>query len=105
MRFAYELARSRPRRLLTIVTKSNAQRHAMVMWDEIATEVGRAFPDVTTDRMLVDAMTQRMVLKPQSIDTVVASNMHVDIRRDLAAALGGSRSDDRRVGNTRVSRC
>src|SRR3546814_576965 len=90
MRFAYELARSRPRRLLTIVTKSNAQRHAMVMWDEIATEVGREFPDVTTDRMLVDAMTQRMVLKPQSIDTVVASNLHADILSDLAAALGGS---------------
>src|SRR3546814_13311955 len=62
----------------------------MVMWDEIATEVGREFPDVTTDRMLVDAMTQRMVLKPQSIDTVVASNLHADILSDLAAALTGS---------------
>ena len=90
MRFAYELARSRPRKLLTIVTKSNAQRHAMVMWDEIAAEVGRDFPDVATDKMLVDAMTQRMVLKPQSIDTVVASNLHADILSDLAAALTGS---------------
>lgn len=90
MRFAYELARSRPRKLLTIVTKSNAQRHAMVMWDEIAADVGRDFPDVTTDKMLVDAMTQRMVLKPQSIDTVVASNLHADILSDLAAALTGS---------------
>src|SRR3546814_20001225 len=68
MRFAYELARSRPRRLLTIVTKSNAQRHAMVMWDEIATEVGREIPEVTTDRMLVDAMNPPLVLKPPSID-------------------------------------
>ncbi|MFN4088920.1 MAG: tartrate dehydrogenase [Alphaproteobacteria bacterium] len=90
MRFAYELAGSRPRRHLTIVTKSNAQRHAMVMWDEIAAAVGRDFPDVTTDKMLVDAMTQRMVLKPQTIDTVVASNLHADILSDLAAALTGS---------------
>src|SRR3954462_9951678 len=47
LRYAYQLARSRPRRLLTVITKSNAQRHAMVMWDEIAAEVAREFPDVT----------------------------------------------------------
>jgi len=47
MRFAFEMARSRPRKLLTVVTKSNAQRHAMVMWDEIAAEVAAEFPDVT----------------------------------------------------------
>ena len=69
MRFAFELAQSRPRKLLTVVTKSNAQRHAMVMWDEIAVEVAAEFPDVTWDKMLVDAMTMRMVIKPQSIDT------------------------------------
>src|SRR5215471_2741614 len=61
MRFAFRLAQSRPRRLLTVVTKSNAQRHAMVMWDEIAAEVAREFPDVTSDKVLVDAMTMRMV--------------------------------------------
>ena len=64
MRYAFRLAQSRPRRLLTVVTKSNAQRHAMVMWDEIAAEVAQEFPDVTWDKMLVDAMTMRMVIKP-----------------------------------------
>ncbi len=90
MRFAFKLAQSRPRKLLTVVTKSNAQRHAMVMWDEIAAEVAAEFPDVTWDKMLVDAMTMRMTLKPQSLDTIVATNLHADILSDLAAALAGS---------------
>jgi tartrate dehydrogenase/decarboxylase/D-malate dehydrogenase len=88
MRFAFALARSRPRKLLIVVTKSNAQRHAMVMWDEIAVEIAREFPDVTWDKMLVDAMTMRMVMRPASIDTIVATNLHADILSDLAAALG-----------------
>jgi len=90
LRFAFALARSRPRKLLTVVTKSNAQRHAMVMWDEIAAEVAGEYPDVTWDKMLVDAMTVRMTLKPQSIDTIVATNLHADILSDLASALAGS---------------
>jgi tartrate dehydrogenase/decarboxylase/D-malate dehydrogenase len=90
MRYAFTLAQSRRRKLLTVVTKSNAQRHGMVMWDEIAAEVSREFPDVTWDKMLVDAMTTRMVLKPQTIDTVVATNLHADILSDLAGALAGS---------------
>src|SRR5947208_10970485 len=90
MRFAFELARSRPRKNLTVVTKSNAQRHAMVMWDEIAAEVAQSYPDVTWDKMLVDAMTMRMVMKPQTLDTIVATNLHADILSDLAAALAGS---------------
>jgi tartrate dehydrogenase/decarboxylase/D-malate dehydrogenase len=90
MRFAFRLAASRPRRHLTVVTKSNAQRHALVMWDEIAAEIACEFPDVTWDKMLVDAMTMRMVAKPQSIDTIVATNLHADILSDLAAALAGS---------------
>src|SRR3982750_2566565 len=89
-RFAFELARQRPRKHLTLVTKSNAQRHGMVLWDEIFARVAKDFPDVKTDRILVDAMTTRMVLRPQSIDTVVASNLHADILSDLAAALSGS---------------
>jgi tartrate dehydrogenase/decarboxylase/D-malate dehydrogenase len=89
-RFAFALARSRPRKLLTIVTKSNAQRHAMVMWDEIGAEVAKEFSDVTADKMLVDAMTMRMTLKPASLDTIVATNLHADILSDLAAALAGS---------------
>jgi tartrate dehydrogenase/decarboxylase / D-malate dehydrogenase len=90
MRFAFKLARSRPRKLLTVVTKSNAQRHAMVMWDEIAAEIAAEFKDVTWDKMLVDAMTMRMVMRPETIDTVVATNLHADILSDLAAALAGS---------------
>ena len=90
MRFAFGLARSRPRKLLTVVTKSNAQRHAMVMWDEIALQVAAEFPDVRWDKELVDAMTARMVNRPASIDTVVATNLHADILSDLAAALAGS---------------
>ena len=90
LRFAFDLARSRPRKLLSVVTKSNAQRHAMVMWDEIAREVAMEFPDVRWDKELVDAMTARMVNRPASIDTVVATNLHADILSDLAAALAGS---------------
>jgi tartrate dehydrogenase/decarboxylase/D-malate dehydrogenase len=90
IRYAFKLAQSRPRKLLTVVTKSNAQRHAMVMWDEIAAEVAQEFPDVTWDKMLVDAMTMRMVMKPQTLDTIVATNLHADILSDLAAALAGS---------------
>jgi tartrate dehydrogenase/decarboxylase/D-malate dehydrogenase len=90
MRFAFRLAQSRPRKLLTVVTKSNAQRHAMVMWDQIANEVAREFPDVRWDKELVDAMTARMVNRPATIDTVVATNLHADILSDLAAALAGS---------------
>lgn len=90
MRFAFTLARSRPRKLLTVVTKSNAQRHGMVLWDEIAAQVSREFPDVTWDKMLVDAMTVRMTMNPASLDTIVATNLHGDILSDLAAALSGS---------------
>jgi tartrate dehydrogenase/decarboxylase / D-malate dehydrogenase len=90
MRFAFKLAQSRPRKQLTVVTKSNAQRHAMVMWDEIALQVSREFPDVTWDKVLVDACTARMVNNPASMDTIVATNLHADILSDLAAALAGS---------------
>ena len=90
MRYAFQLAQSRPRKFLTVVTKSNAQRFGMVMWDEIAAEVAQEFPDVTWDKTLVDAMTVRMVKNPQSLDTIVATNLHADILSDLAGALAGS---------------
>jgi tartrate dehydrogenase/decarboxylase / D-malate dehydrogenase len=89
-RFAFELARKRPRRHLTLVTKSNAQRHGMVLWDEVFYAVSSEYPDVKTERILVDAATTRMVLKPAAIDVIVASNLHADILSDLAAALSGS---------------
>ena len=90
MRYAFRLAQSRPRKLLTVVTKSNAQRFGLVLWDEIAAEVSGEFPDVCWDKMLVDAMTVRMTLKPQSLDTIVGTNLHADILSDLAGALAGS---------------
>ena len=90
MRYAFKLAQSRPRKLLTVVTKSNAQRHAMVMWDEIAVQTSKEFPDVRWDKELVDAATARMVNQPATLDTLVATNLHADILSDLAAALAGS---------------
>jgi tartrate dehydrogenase len=90
MRFAFETARGRPRKKLTMVTKSNAQRHGMVLWDKIFYEVAKEYPDIEIDKMLVDAMTVRMVLNPKSLDTIVATNLHADILSDLAAALSGS---------------
>ncbi|MEE3214920.1 MAG: tartrate dehydrogenase [Pseudomonadota bacterium] len=89
-RFAFELAQSRPRKKLTLVTKSNAQRHGMVLWDQLFFEVAKDFPEVEIDRELVDAVTTRMVLKPETLDVVVATNLHADILSDLAAALSGS---------------
>lgn len=90
MRYAFDSARARARRHLTVVTKSNAQRHGLVFWDEIAAHVAKDYPDVTWDKELVDAMTLRMVRRPQSLDTIVATNLHADILSDLAAALAGS---------------
>jgi tartrate dehydrogenase/decarboxylase/D-malate dehydrogenase len=89
-RFAFELARKRPRKRLTLVTKSNAQRHGMVMWDEIFFEVAHQYPEVAIDRELVDAVTARMVGRPETLDVLVATNLHADILSDLAAALSGS---------------
>ncbi len=90
MRFAFDLARTRPAKHLSCVTKSNAQRHGMVLWDEIFAEVAGDYPGIATDKVLVDAMTTRMVLKPKSLDVIVATNLHADILSDLAAALTGS---------------
>ncbi len=90
MRYAFEVAQSRPRKKLTIVTKSNAQRNGMVLWDEVAASISKEYPHIETDKMLVDAMTCRMVLQPESVDTIVATNLHADILSDLAAALAGS---------------
>src|SRR5471032_3263575 len=89
-RFAFELANKRPRKHLTLVTKSNAQRHGMVMWDQIFYEVAKNYHKVETQRVLVDAVTTQMVLKPYMLDTFVATNLHADILSDLAAALSGS---------------
>jgi tartrate dehydrogenase/decarboxylase/D-malate dehydrogenase len=90
IRFAFELAQSRPRRHVTSVTKSNAQQYAMVLWDEVFERVRADYPGVTTDKELVDAAAARFVLRPQTLDVVVASNLHGDILSDLTGALAGS---------------
>jgi tartrate dehydrogenase/decarboxylase/D-malate dehydrogenase len=89
-RYAFEIARTRPRKHLTCVTKSNAQKHGMVMWDDIFKVVAKDYPDVETNSVLVDACAAQMVLKPGSMDVVVATNLHADILSDLAGALSGS---------------
>ena len=78
-----------PRKLLTVITKSNAQRHAMVMWDEIALQISQEFPDVKWDKELVDAATARMVNRPATLDTIVATNLHADILERPGRRAGG----------------
>ena len=90
MRFAFQTAQARSKKHLIVVTKSNSMRNGMVLWDQVAAAVSHDFPDVKWEKMLVDAMTIRMVTKPDSIDTVVGTNLHMDILSDLAAALAGS---------------
>lgn len=90
MRFAFETARKRKRKKITVVTKSNAQRNGLVLWDEVAEIVEKDFEDIECDKMLVDAMTTRMVLHPETLDTIIATNLHADILSDLAASLAGS---------------
>lgn len=88
LRFAFAQARGRSGRLAS-VTKSNAQRHSMVFWDEMTDRVAADFPDVTVSRYHVDAIAARMVMAPDSLDVVVASNLFGDILTDLGAAIQG----------------
>jgi tartrate dehydrogenase/decarboxylase / D-malate dehydrogenase len=88
-RHAFALAASRPARHLVSVTKSNASPHASVLWDEVVAAVGAGFPDVALESVLVDAMAARLVLRPDTVDVLVASNLHADVLSDLTAALVG----------------
>jgi tartrate dehydrogenase/decarboxylase / D-malate dehydrogenase len=90
MRFAFDLARRRQRRKVTSVTKSNAQQYGMVLWDEVFQRVAVDYPDVETEQWLVDAMAARFVLRPETLEVVVASNLFADILSDLGSALAGS---------------
>ncbi len=90
MRYAFELARKRPRKRLASVTKSNAMQHAMVMWDEVFAALATEYPDVETARYHVDAAAARMITAPETLDVVVASNLFADILTDLGGALQGS---------------
>lgn len=62
MRFAFEMAQNRPRKFLTVVTKSNSMRNGMVLWDEVALEVSKDYPDVKWDKMLVDGKCRTIIL-------------------------------------------
>ena len=88
LRFAFEQARTR-RGKLASVTKSNAQKHSMVFWDEIARQLAQEYPDVEVTSYHIDAMAARMVMAPETLDVVVASNLFGDILTDLGAAIQG----------------
>ncbi|WP_028712734.1 tartrate dehydrogenase [Paracoccus sp. J55] len=88
IRFGFEQARAR-RGHLTSVTKSNAQKYSMVFWDEVTQQVAAEYPDVTVSPMHIDAMAAKMVMAPQDLDVIVASNLFGDILTDLGAAIQG----------------
>ncbi|MBU2358447.1 MAG: tartrate dehydrogenase [Alphaproteobacteria bacterium] len=88
LRFGFEQARKRSGRLAS-VTKSNAQAHSMVFWDDITRLVAADYPDVTVTSYHVDAICARMVMAPDTLDVIVASNLFGDILTDLGAAIQG----------------
>lgn len=88
IRFGFEQARAR-RGKLASVTKSNAQKYSMVFWDEITKELAAEYPDVEVTSYHVDAISARMVMAPESLDVIVASNLFGDILTDLGAAIQG----------------
>jgi tartrate dehydrogenase/decarboxylase/D-malate dehydrogenase len=90
IRFAFDLARTRPRKKVSSVTKSNAQQYGMVLWDDVFKAVAADYPDVETESVLVDAMSAKFVLRPEDLSVVVASNLNADILSDLGSALAGS---------------
>jgi tartrate dehydrogenase/decarboxylase / D-malate dehydrogenase len=90
IRYAFDLARARKRPKVTSVTKSNAQQYAMTLWDEVFARVSGDYPDVETEQFLVDAMAARFVLRPDTLEVVVGSNLFGDILSDLGSALAGS---------------
>ncbi len=90
IRFAFELARTRDRKRLTSITKSNAQGYSMVLWDDTFTAVAKDYPDIETESLLVDAATLHFVRRPEDFDVVVGSNLFGDILSDLSAAITGS---------------
>jgi tartrate dehydrogenase/decarboxylase/D-malate dehydrogenase len=91
IRFAFDLARRRAgKRLLTSVTKSNAQGFSMAFWDRVFAAVAPEYPDVRTESLLVDAACMDLVRRPEHFDVLVASNLFGDILTDLSAAITGS---------------
>ena len=89
MRFAFELARSRPKRHLTSATKSNGIIHTMPYWDERFALMAESYPDVRTDKFHIDILTANFVQHPDWFDVVVGSNLFGDILSDLGPAIAG----------------
>jgi len=90
LKYAYELAKSRPRKHLTVATKSNGIAISMPWWDGRADAVGQGYPEVTVDKQHIDILTARFVMQPQRFDVVVASNLFGDILSDLGPATTGT---------------
>lgn len=88
LRYGFELARTR-RRHLTMATKSNAQRYAYVLWDEVLEELRPQYADVTAQRQHCDALIMNLVRWPEKFDVIVASNLFGDLLTDLGGVLGG----------------
>jgi len=90
LRYGFELAASRPRKLLASATKSNALTYSMVLWDEVADAVRQDYPGVEYRKYHVDALAARMVTHPQTLDVMVTSNLFGDILTDIGSAISGS---------------
>lgn len=88
LRFGFEEAMKR-RRKLASVTKSNAQKYSMVFWDQVTDQLAAEYPQVEVSHYHIDAMCARIVMAPESLDVVVASNLFGDILTDLGAAIQG----------------
>ncbi len=89
-RYAFNLASTRPRKMVASATKSNALTYAMVLWDEVAESVRKDFPDVDYKKYHVDALAARMITHPQTLDVLVTSNLFGDILTDIGSAISGS---------------
>ena len=90
LRYAFELAKSRPRKQLTVATKSNGIAISMPWWDRRADAVGAGYPEVAVDKQHIDILSARFVLQPQRFDVVVATNLFGDILSDLGPATAGT---------------
>src|SRR3954451_4369678 len=90
LRYGFEIAAKRPRRMLASATKSNALTHSMVLWDEVAEIVRQDYPSVEYRKYHVDALAARMITHPQTLDVMVASNLFGDILTDIGSAISGS---------------
>ncbi len=90
LKYAFELAQSRPRKTLTVATKSNGIAVSMPWWDERADQMSRHYAEVKTDKQHIDILSARFVLQPNRFDVVVASNLFGDILSDLGPACTGT---------------